>query len=207
MDWMTVEHAAHFAFRLAQDHRRSVTSASKYTIQRAADGLFEECVAEVAKEYRNVEHRQQLFDALLASLIMNPERYDVIVTPNEYGDFLSDAAYGLVGSIGVGASAAYAFTASHQPSVGVFDPGGGTAPDIAGKGVANPVGALEAYSYLLDHIGEYQKARALRDAIYDAIVAGERTRDLGGSLDTRDFTAQVIKRSVEHLARDSAASA
>ena len=122
MERTPVEHAAHFAFRLAERQRHSVVSTSKYTIQRAADGLFEDIVDEVAAEYRNTAHQRELFDSLLAKLIMSPEKYDVIVTPNEYGDFLSDAVYGLIGSIGLGASASYAFTESHQAKSGSSTP-------------------------------------------------------------------------------------
>ena len=132
MERTPVEHAAHFAFRLAERHRHNVVSTSKYTIQRAADGLFEEVVAEVANEYRNTTHTKELFDSLLAKLILRPERFDVIVTPNEYGDFLSDMVYGLIGSIGLGASASYAFTPSHQPNIGIFDPAGGTLRTLVG---------------------------------------------------------------------------
>ncbi|WP_322795382.1 isocitrate/isopropylmalate family dehydrogenase [Tepidiforma sp.] len=194
MERTPVEHAAHFAFRLAESRRQHVVSTSKYTIQRAADGLFEDVVDEVAAEYRNVTHSRELFDALLAKLIINPERYDVIVCPNEYGDFLSDMAYGLIGSIGLGASASYAFSKSHQPIIGVFDPAGGTAPDIAGKGLANPSGALEAFGYLLQFCGRAALGRQLVDAVHDTIAAGETTRDLGGTLGTLDFTRAVIRR-------------
>jgi isocitrate dehydrogenase (NAD+) len=196
MERTPVEHAAHFAFRLAERHRHNVVSTSKYTIQRAADGLFEDVVAEVGREYRNTDHSQELFDSLLAKLILRPERYDVIITPNEYGDFLSDMVYGLIGSIGLGASANYAFSLSHQPVVGVFDPAGGTAPDIAGKGIANPSGAIEAYGYLLEFCGHFDMSRRLIDAVRDAIGSGERTGDLGGSLNTREFTEAVIRRAV-----------
>ncbi|MCC6382133.1 MAG: isocitrate dehydrogenase [Dehalococcoidia bacterium] len=199
MERAPVEHAAHFAFRLAERGRHGVVSTSKYTIQRAADGLFEEIVAEVAAEYRNVEHRRELFDSMLASLIIQPERYDVIVTPNEYGDFLSDMVYGLIGSIGLGASASYAFTASHQPTIGIFDAAGGTAPDIAGKGVANPSGAIEAFGYLLDFCGQRETGRRLVDAVHDCIASGETTADLGGNLDTAAFTGAVIGRVVPTL--------
>jgi isocitrate dehydrogenase (NAD+) len=194
MERTPVEHAAHFAFRLAERHRRRLVSSSKYTIQRAADGLFEEVVEEVAKEYRNVQHSRELFDALLAKIIISPGNYDVIVTPNEYGDFLSDAVYGLIGSVGLGASASYAFTPSHQPSIGIFDPAGGTAPDIAGKGIANPSGAIEAYAYLVEFCGEFELARRIIDAVHDCIAEGERTADLGGSLNTLEFTEAVIRR-------------
>ncbi|GAB4334200.1 MAG: isocitrate dehydrogenase (NAD(+)) [Dehalococcoidia bacterium] len=194
MERTPVEHAAHFAFRLAERYGHNVVSTSKYTIQRAADGLFEEVVAEVAREYRNTEHRSELFDSLLARLIMRPEAYNVIVTPNEYGDFLSDMVYGLIGSIGLGASASYAFTPSHQPSIGVFDPAGGTAPDIAGKGIANPAGALEAYGHLLVFVGKYALGSAVVDAVRDSIAAGETTADLGGPHATMGFTQALIRR-------------
>ena len=199
MERTPVEHAAHFAFRLAEQHRRDLVSTSKYTIQRAADGLFEEIVAEVANEYRNTRHRRELFDALLAKVIMAPDRFDVIVTPNEYGDFLSDMIYGLIGSIGLGASASYAFTPSHQPSVGIFDPAGGTAPDIAGKGIANPSGAIEAYGFLLEFCGHRELGRGVVDAVRDCIGAGERTGDLGGKLNTREFTEAVLRRAAPRV--------
>lgn len=196
MERTPVEHAAHFAFRLAERHRHSVVSTSKYTIQRAADGLFEDVVTEVANEYRNTTHQKELFDSLLAKLILRPERYDVIVCPNEYGDFLSDMVYGLIGSIGLGASASYAFTPSHQPNIGIFDPAGGTAPDIAGKGIANPSGAIEAFGYLLEYCGYRQEGSRLIDAVHDCIGAGEKTGDLGGKLNTMEYTKAVIARAI-----------
>lgn len=195
MERTPVEHAAHFAFRLAERQSRRLVSSSKYTIQRAADGLFEEVVAGVAKEYRNVSHGRELFDALLAKVIINPANYNVIVTPNEYGDFLSDAVYGLIGSIGLGASASYAFTPSHQPNIGIFDPAGGTAPDIAGKGIANPSGAIEAYAYLLEYCGEPEMSRRIIDGVHNAIAEGDKTGDLGGPLDTAGFTDAIIRRA------------
>lgn len=196
MERTPVEHAAHFAFRLAERHRHNVVSTSKYTIQRAADGLFEDVVEDVAKEYRNTTHKKELFDSLLAKLILHPENFDVIVTPNEYGDFLSDMVYGLIGSIGLGASASYAFTPSHQANVGIFDPAGGTAPDIAGKGIANPSGAIEAFGYLLEYCGHFDMGRKLVNAVHDCIAAGEKTGDLGGKLNTMGYTKAVIARAV-----------
>ncbi|MEO8538332.1 MAG: isocitrate/isopropylmalate family dehydrogenase [bacterium] len=196
MERTPVEHAAHFAFRLAERHRHSVVSTSKYTIQRAADGLFEDVISEVAKEYRNTTHQKELFDSLLAKLILKPENFDVIVTPNEYGDFLSDMVYGLIGSIGLGASASYAFTPSHQANVGIFDPAGGTAPDIAGKGIANPSGAIEAFGYLLEYCGHFDIGNRLVNAVHDCIAAGEKTGDLGGKLNTMEYTKAVIARTL-----------
>jgi isocitrate/isopropylmalate dehydrogenase len=195
MERTPVEHAAHFAFRLAQRNTNRLLSSSKYTIQQAADGLFEEIVDEVAAAYPGVTHTRELFDALLAKMIIRPQDYDVIVTPNEYGDFLSDAVYGLIGSIGLGASASYAFSPDHEPTIGVFDPAGGTAPDIAGKGIANPSGAIEAYGYLLDYCGEDDKGHRVIEAVHDCIAAGETTGDLGGALNTMQFTQAVIRRA------------
>ncbi len=185
--------ASKFAFELAQKLECGVVSASKYTIQRATDGLFEEIVEEVATTYPDVEHHAELFDALLAKLIMKAEDYKVIVTPNEYGDFLSDAACGMIGSIGLGASASYAFDDSGNVKLAMFDPAGGTAPDIAGQGLCNPSAALWAFGMLLEHQGYRALGGALNDAVRDAISAGNTTGDLGGTLSTMDFTAAICE--------------
>jgi isocitrate dehydrogenase (NAD+) len=124
--------AALFAFRLARRLSSGVVSSSKYTIQQATDGLFEEIVRGVASEFPEVQHHVELFDSLLYKLLIKPEAYRVIVTPNEYGDFLSDMACGMIGSLGLGASANYAFDERGEVSLAMFDPAGGTAPDIAG---------------------------------------------------------------------------
>ncbi|MDZ7729030.1 MAG: isocitrate/isopropylmalate family dehydrogenase [Dehalococcoidia bacterium] len=102
-------------------------------------------------------------------MILHPENYDVIVTPNECGDFLSDAILRASSArLVLGASASYAFSPSHQPIIGIFDPAGGTAPDIAGKGIANPSGALEAYGYLLEYCGERDAAKRIVDGVHGA---------------------------------------
>jgi isocitrate dehydrogenase (NAD+) len=184
-------HAAYFAFKLAMTRGTNVVSTSKYTIQRATDGLFEEVVAEVARDYPSLDYRRELFDALLAGIIMHPERYGVIVCPNEYGDFLSDSACGLIGSVGLGDSASYAFEDNGQVKLAMFDPSGGTAPDIAGKNIANPTATFLALANLLRHLGEVDTGRALRRSTLAAIEAGTCTADIGGSLGTVEFTATV----------------
>ncbi|MAE27687.1 MAG: isocitrate/isopropylmalate family dehydrogenase [Planctomycetota bacterium] len=184
-------HAAYFAFKLALVRGRGVVSTSKYTIQQATDGLFEEVVGEVARDYPSMDYRRELFDALLAGIIMYPERYGVIVCPNEYGDFLSDCACGLIGSVGLGDSASYAFEESGQVKLAMFDPSGGTAPDIAGQNLANPTAALFALANMLRHLGEVEVGAALRNSTLAAIEAGQCTADIGGSLGTREFTAHV----------------
>ena len=186
--------AARFAFRLANEKGTNVVSTSKWTIQRAADGLFEDQCDEIARNYPGIPYRRELFDSLLAGVILHPERYSVIVCPNEYGDFLSDMACGLIGSIGLGDSASYSFHPDGQVRLAMFDPAGGTAPDIAGRDVCNPSAALLSFSSLLRHLGERTASRALRQAIRDAIGAGEKTADIGGTLSTSAFTAAVAER-------------
>lgn len=187
-------HAARFAFKLAMLRDAGVVSASKYTIQRAADGLFEEACQEVARDYPGIPYRAELFDALLAGIIMNPDRYQVIVCPNEYGDFLSDTACGLIGSIGLGDSSSFAFNEDGTISTAMFDPAGGTAPDIAGQNICNPTAAIFALSSLLRHVGEIEAGKTLRQAVMDSIAASDKTADIGGSLKTDQFTEVVAKR-------------
>lgn len=200
------EEAAHFAFALAQRLRCGVVSSSKYTIQRATDGLFEACVSSVAKNHTHIPHRRELFDSLLAKLVMKPEEYRVIVTPNEYGDFLSDLACGLIGSMGLGDSASYSFKPDGTVENAMFDPAGGTAPDIAGRNLANPAAALLAFANLLRHVGHGKIGDAVHAATFGAIGAGERTPDLGGTLSTTEFTNVVVRRTLDSLRPDLALS-
>lgn len=188
------KHAARFAFKLAMLRGSGVVSTSKWTIQRETDGFFEEICDKVARDYPGVPYRRELFDALLAGMVMHPDRYAVVVCPNEYGDFLSDSACGLIGSVGLGDSSSYAFADDGDVTLAMFDPAGGTAPDIAGQDLANPTAALLALANLLRHLGELDAGRALRSALLAAIAEGQSTRDIGGDLGTREFTARVAER-------------
>ncbi len=198
--------AARFAFDLARkkgktygDGNYSVTSSSKHTIQRVTDGLFESVVAGVAEKNSDVTHHVELFDALLAKIILDPSQYEVVLVLNEYGDFLSDMASGLVGSLGTGASGNYSFDENDQVDIAMFDPAGGTAPDIAGKNVANPAAVLLAFGMLLDHVDRYDLGHALRLSLLGCIESGHSTRDLGGKLNTDEFTKAVIDNIPAHL--------
>ncbi len=198
--------AAKFAFDLARrkgarygDGHYSVTSSSKHTIQRVTDGLFESVVAEVAEQNKDVDHHVELFDALLAKIIIDPTQYEVVLVLNEYGDFLSDMASGLVGSLGTGASGNYSFDKDNNIRIAMFDPAGGTAPDIAGKNVANPAAVLLAFGMLLDHVDRYDLGHALRLSLLGAIESGQSTRDLGGKLNTDEFTKVIIDNIPKHL--------
>ncbi len=200
------EQAAKFAFELARtkgmtygNSNYSVTSSSKHTIQRVTDGLFESVVAKVHDQFQDVEHRVELFDALLAKIILDPSTYEVVLVLNEYGDFLSDMASGLVGSLGTGASGNYSFDENNDVDIAMFDPAGGTAPDIAGKNLANPAAVLLAFGMLLDHINRYDLGHALRLSLLGCIEKGHSTRDLGGKLNTDEFTKIVIDNIPAHL--------
>jgi isocitrate dehydrogenase (NAD+) len=186
-----VREAARYAFTLARKTGKRVTSASKYTIQKATDGLFESVAREVAAQYPEVPHNAELFDALLAKIVMTPERFQVVLVLNEYGDFLSDMACGLAGSLGIGASANLAFDAAGVVRVALYDAAHGTAPDIAGQGLANPTAIFLALTLLLYQIGEITIAHAVKTATLDLLRHGTRTRDLGGTETTDSFTAAV----------------
>ena len=188
------QQAALYAFRLARRLSCGVVSSSKHTIQRATDGLFEEVVRHVARDFPDVPLQSELFDSLLYKLLLKPEAYRIVVTPNEYGDFLSDMACGMVGSLGLGASASYAFDDQGEVTLAMFDPAGGTAPDIAGKGVCNPSAALLAFAMLLTHVGRRSLGSKLDSAVRATIAAGESTRDLGGTRSTAEFTAAICRR-------------
>lgn len=186
-----VRQAARYAFTLARKTAKRVTSSSKYTIQKATDGLFESVTKEVASQYPEVPHGVELFDALLGKLIMAPEKFQIVLVLNEYGDFLSDMACGLAGSLGIGASANLAFDVSGVVRVALFDAAHGTAPDIAGKGLANPTAIFLALALLLYQLNEDHIAHAVKSATLDLLRKGTRTRDLGGAETTESFTQAV----------------
>ncbi len=186
-----VREAARYAFGLGRKTGRKVTSASKYTIQKATDGLFEAVTLEVARQYPEVAHDVELFDALLGKVIMTPERFQIVLVLNEYGDFLSDMACGLAGSLGIGASANLAFDPSAVVRVALYDAAHGTAPDIQGKDLANPTAIFLALAMLLAQLGEVAVGQAVKDATLDLLRDGVRTRDLGGPESTDSFTAAV----------------
>jgi isocitrate dehydrogenase (NAD+) len=187
-------HAARYAFEFARKKKLNVTSSSKHTIQKATDGLFESVVKEVHRDYPDIEHNVELFDALLAKIILKPEKYQVVLVLNEYGDFLSDMASGLIGSIGTGASGNFSFNDDDTVDIAMFDPSGGTAPDIAGQNKCNPMAIMLAFGMLLDHINRYDLGHELRMAMLGCVAEGIATADIGGKLGTREFTREVIER-------------
>jgi len=194
-----VRQAASFAFNMARQKHLTVTSSSKHTIQRTTDGFFQTIVDEVHQDYQEIEHKIELFDALLAKIILKPEDYQIVVVLNEYGDFLSDMACGLIGSIGIGASGNYSFNNDDKIDIAMFDPSGGTAPDIAGQNKCNPSAMLLAFGMMLDQINRYDLGHALRTAIFASIAEGKCTGDIGGKMGTREFTKLVADRLKDSL--------
>jgi isocitrate dehydrogenase (NAD+) len=195
-----VREAARYAFSLARKTDKRVTTASKYTIQKATDGLFEKVAEEVARQYPEVPHSVELFDALLGKVIMAPEKFQIVLVLNEYGDFLSDMACGLAGSLGIGASANLAFDAAAVVRVALFDAAHGTAPDIAGKNLANPTAIFLALSLLLYQLGEITVGQAVKNGTLDLLRQGVRTKDLGGQESTESFTEAVAAEVARRLA-------
>ncbi|MFW6436587.1 MAG: isocitrate/isopropylmalate dehydrogenase family protein [Halococcoides sp.] len=177
-----------YGFEYAREHdAERVTVAHKANVMRKTDGLFVEVAEEVAAE-EGMEYDEALIDALAMHLVMRPEEYDVIITPNLAGDVLSDLAAGLVGGLGLLPSA------NVGEENALFEPVHGSAPDIAGQGVANPSAMMLSAALLLDHLDYDEAARSVESAVLSTLEAGPRTPDLGGSASTEAFTEAVIDR-------------
>jgi isocitrate dehydrogenase (NAD+) len=178
---------AEFAFAYARRKgRRKVTAIHKANIMKLGDGLFLDSVRAVAKGYPGIAYDERIIDAACMHLVMHPERFDVLVLPNLFGDIVSDLAAGLVGGLGLVPGANLGTDSA------VFEAVHGSAPDIAGQDVANPTALLLSAMLMLDHIGEADAARRIREALWRVLADGRvRTRDLGGTSSTSAF-AQAI---------------
>ncbi|HSD83928.1 MAG TPA: isocitrate/isopropylmalate family dehydrogenase, partial [Anaerolineae bacterium] len=163
-----------------------VTVVHKANVLKVTDGLFRECALQVAKGYPEITMREMLVDAMAMRLVRDPENFDVIVTTNLFGDILSDEASALIGGLGVTPSANIGEKAA------VFEPVHGSAPDIAGQGVANPIGAILSAAMLLDHSGQGEQADRVRRAVHETVKQGLLTKDLGGTATTREVARSVI---------------
>jgi isocitrate dehydrogenase (NAD+) len=179
---------ARAAFAWARrEGRKKVTAIHKANIMKLSDGLFLTCCRQVAAEYPEIEYREMIVDNACMQLVMRPETFDVLLLPNLYGDIISDLAAGLVGGLGIVPGANLG---DHHA---IFEAVHGTAPDIAGKGLANPTALMQSAVLMLAHLGEREAASRLHAAIYRVYAAGERlTGDVGGKASTREFTDAVI---------------
>jgi tartrate dehydrogenase/decarboxylase/D-malate dehydrogenase len=180
-----------YAFELAETRHGVVTSATKSNASRYGYVLWDEVAAEIAAEHPEVRYERVLVDALAARMVGNPASLDVVVASNLFGDILTDLAAELQGGMGMAASASIA---PGSPTPGVFEPVHGSAPDIAGRGIANPIGAIWSAALMLEHLGEPAAATRVLQAIEAVCREGPRTRDLGGDASTADVGAAVAAR-------------
>ena len=183
-----IERIARRAFELARDRRAFVTSVDKANVLETSR-LWREIVSDLAREYPDVRLEHMLVDNAGLQLVLDPAQFDVILTENTFGDILSDVAAGSCGGLGVAASASLG-----QLAPGIFEPVHGTAPDIAGQGIANPAAALRSVALLLRYAaGKQELAHELEQAV-DATLQANPTRDLGGTASTDEFTDTVLGR-------------
>lgn len=177
-----------YAFEMAKrDGRKKVTCVHKANIMKLTDGLFLDTFREVAKDYPSIEANDIIVDNCCMQMVSKPQQFDVLVLPNLFGDIVSDLGAGLVGGLGV-ASGANIGTAG-----AIFEPVHGSAPDIAGKGLANPTALLFSASMMLRHMGQVEIGnRVERALILTLSNPATRTKDLGGPLGTKDFAKAVV---------------
>ena len=184
------ERIVEYAFQYARRNgRRQIHLVHKANILKATSGLFLDAGREVAKRHPDIGFKEMIVDNCAMQLVKNPSQFDVLVTTNLFGDILSDLTAGLVGGLGLTAGANIGDKAA------MFEAVHGTAPDIAGKGIANPTAVMLAGAMLLEHMGERTAAERMVLAIREAIASHEAvTPDLGGSATTRMFTNAVVRR-------------
>jgi isocitrate dehydrogenase (NAD+) len=182
---------AQFAFDYARKHQRKrVTAVHKANIMKLSDGLFIECARRVAKNYPEIHYDERIVDAVCMHLVMHPEKLDVLLLPNLYGDIVSDLCAGLVGGLGVVPAANLG-----ADGVGVFEAVHGTAPDIAGQDKANPTALLLSAVLMLHHLNESARASRVMQALWAALGDGSaRTADLGGTATTTAFADAIVQR-------------
>ena len=176
-----------YAFQVA---RREVVMVDKSNAMAFAGALWQERWKAVAAEHPHIKTRHLYVDAAAMQLVRDPSQFDVIVTGNLFGDILSDLTAELVGGMGIAPSG----NINPQTKRGLFEPVHGTAPDIAGKGIVNPIGAILSASMMARHLGHAEMAKAIEAAVESAIQAGECTRDVGGNLSTGEVGDAIAKR-------------
>ena len=182
------ERIIRFAFRIARElGRKKVTAVHKANILKLSDGLFLSVARRVAREFGEIEYEETIVDATAMRLVQDPSRFDVLVMENLFGDILSDLTSGLIGGLGMAPSA------NLGEKTAMFEAVHGSAPDIAGQGVANPTALILAGAMMLRHLGEDEAADRVESAVRDTISGGKTmTRDLGGSASTDEYTGALI---------------
>src|SRR3989440_10747349 len=181
---------AKFALEFARDEKRKkITAVHKANIMKMSDGLFLRCFEKVAKSYPDIETQNMIVDNASMQLVMRPEQFDILLCENLYGDIVSDLCAGLIGGLGLVPGA------NIGEKGAVFEAVHGSAPDIAGKGVANPTALLQSAILMLTHIEERQAAEKIENAMLKVFAEGKvRTRDIGGSATTNEFADAIISQ-------------
>jgi len=184
------ERIAHFAFQHAvKNKRKKVTAVHKANIMKLSDGLFLDSFRNVAKNYPDIEAEDLIVDNLCMQMVIRPERFDILVLPNLYGDIVSDLGAGLIGGLGVAPGANIGLDGA------VFEPVHGSAPDIAGKGKANPLACLLSGVLMLKYIGEMNAGERIEKAIQAVLTEGKDvTYDLGGTASTDQMAEAIIEK-------------
>ncbi len=187
--WEASERIVRYAFEYAKANSKTkVTSVHKSNVLDYTDGLYLEASREVAKEYPDIEYQELIVDAAGMRLVMNPEMFQVVVTTNMFGDILSDVTAGLVGGLGMAPSG------NVGDDICIFEPVHGSAPDIAGKGIANPAACILSAAMMLDWLKEEQAADMVEAAVLKVLEEGKvKTPDLGGKNKTTEFAEAVAK--------------
>jgi NAD-dependent isocitrate dehydrogenase len=182
---------AKYAFEMAKLYgRKKVLAVHKANIHKITDGLFLKCFYEVAQDYPEMQVDDLIVDNACMQLVTNPERFDVMVLPNLYGDIVSDLCAGLVGGLGVAPGG------NIGDQCAIFESVHGSAPDIAGQGIANPMALLLSSFQMLQHIGLQKTKTRIENALLETLRDGIKTRDLGGKANTKEFTKAIIDRLV-----------
>jgi 3-isopropylmalate dehydrogenase len=178
------------AFEYARANgRKRVTMADKSNVQRFGGDLWQRVFKEVAAGYPEIAANHQYVDAMAMYMVLDPSQYDVIVSNNLFGDILTDLGAAIQGGLGLAASGNI-----HPGRVSLFEPVHGSAPPLAGKGIANPIGSILTLAMMLEYLGFQKLSNEIEDAVRSAISANETTRDLGGQLSTEQAGAAIIAR-------------
>lgn len=185
-----VERALRFGFDLARKRRKRLTMVTKSNAQRYGYTLWDDVLEALEPEFADIEIDKQHIDAISMNFVRRPEFFDVVVGSNLFGDILTDLSGAITGSLGLNPSANLN---PERTAPSLFEPVHGSAPDIAGKGIANPIGAILAAGMMLDWLGETEAASLISRAVEQVLKDGARTPDLGGDLSTEAFTATLIE--------------
>jgi tartrate dehydrogenase/decarboxylase/D-malate dehydrogenase len=186
-----IERALRFGFEMARTRRKRLTMITKSNALKHAFTLWEEILEEIAVDFPEIAADRQHCDAAAMNLVRCPEQFDVIVASNLFGDLLTDLAGAVGGGLGLAPSANIN---PERKFPSLFEPVHGSAPDIAGQGIANPVAAILSAAMMLEFLGESQAARRITQAVEGALAEGCRTRDLGGALSTAEMGAAIVER-------------